>query len=96
MIPTLILLFGADIKLAGSLSLAVSLPTMIVGFVRYSRDQSFIVLDQNGAFALMMAAGSVAGSFAGGLVLGIVPSAILLPVLAVILVFSAAKVWGHR
>ncbi len=44
LIPTLILLFGADIKLAGSLSLAVSLPTMLVGFVRYSRDGSFVVL----------------------------------------------------
>lgn len=37
LIPTIVLLFGADIKLAGSLSLAVSLPTMIVGFTRYSR-----------------------------------------------------------
>ena len=43
LIPTLILLFGADIKLAGSLSLAVSLPTMIVGFARYSQDRSFAV-----------------------------------------------------
>jgi hypothetical protein len=34
LIPTLILLFGADVKLAGSLSLAVSLPTMLVGFAR--------------------------------------------------------------
>jgi hypothetical protein len=44
LIPTLVLLFGADIKLAGSLSLAVSLPTMIVGFARYSQDRSFTVL----------------------------------------------------
>ena len=44
LIPTLVLLFGADIKLAGSLSLAVSLPTMLVGFARYSRDQSFSVI----------------------------------------------------
>jgi uncharacterized membrane protein YfcA len=36
LIPTLVLLFGADIKLAGSLSLAVSLPTMLVGFTRYT------------------------------------------------------------
>ena len=43
LIPTLVLLFGADIKLAGSLSLAVSLPTMLVGFARYSRDRSFAV-----------------------------------------------------
>lgn len=34
LIPTLILLFGVDIRLSGSLSLAVSLPTMIVGFTR--------------------------------------------------------------
>jgi uncharacterized membrane protein YfcA len=32
LIPTLLLLFGCDIKLAGSLSLAVSLPTMLMGF----------------------------------------------------------------
>jgi hypothetical protein len=31
LIPTFVLLFGADIKLATSLSLAVSLPTMLVG-----------------------------------------------------------------
>ena len=31
---TLILLLGADIKLAGSLSLAVSLPMLLVGFTR--------------------------------------------------------------
>jgi hypothetical protein len=34
LIPTLVLLFGAEIKLAGSLSLAISLPTMLVGFAR--------------------------------------------------------------
>jgi len=33
--PTLVLLFGADIKLAGSLSLAVSLPTMLVAPVAF-------------------------------------------------------------
>lgn len=37
LIPTLVLLFGVDIKLAGSLSLAVSLPTMLVGFARGSK-----------------------------------------------------------
>lgn len=44
LIPTLVLLFGIDIKLAGSLSLAISLPTMLVGFARYSQDSSFAVL----------------------------------------------------
>lgn len=95
LIPTLIFLFGADIKLAGSLSLAVSLPTMIVGFTRYSRDQSFAVIKSNRTFLLVMAAGSILGAFIGGQLLGIVPSAVLLPGLALILVISAFKVWRH-
>ena len=95
LIPTLILLFGADIKLAGSLSLAVSLPTMIVGFTRYSRDQSFAIIRSNRMFLLVMAAGSTLGAFIGGQLLGIVPSAVLLPGLALILVISAIKVWRH-
>ncbi|MES0129420.1 sulfite exporter TauE/SafE family protein [Mesorhizobium sp. M0029] len=93
LIPTLILLFGADIKLAGSLSLAVSLPTMIVGFARYSRDQSFSVIRRNIAFVLVMACGSIVGTFLGGQMLGFVPSGVLLPALAAILVISAVKVW---
>lgn len=92
----MILLFGVDIKLAGSLSLAVSLPTMLVGFARYSRDRSFVVLGENLKFVLVMAAGSIVGSFIGGQLLGLVPSAVLLPLLAAILVLSAIKVWRHK
>jgi uncharacterized protein len=96
LIPALILLFGADIKLAGSLSLAVSLPTMLVGFARYSQDRSFSVLGRNRAFVLVMAAGSVVGSYIGGLLLAVVPGAVLLPILAAILAVSAVKVWQHK
>jgi uncharacterized membrane protein YfcA len=96
LIPTLVLLFGADIKLAGSLSLAVSLPTMIVGFTRYSRDRSFAVLGKNRSFVLIMAAGSILGSFIGGQLLGHVPNTVLLPLLAVILLISSVKVWRHE
>ena len=95
LIPTLILLFGADVKLAGSLSLAVSLPTMLVGFARYSRDSTFAVLLRNRWFVVVMAAGSIAGSFIGAMLLGIVPANVLLPTLAFILLLSAVKVWRH-
>lgn len=95
LIPTLILLYGVDIKLAGSLSLAISLPTMIVGFARYSQDRSFSTIGRNRTFALVMAAGSIAGSLIGGLLLDIVPGAVLLPLLALILVLSAINVWRH-
>lgn len=95
LIPTLILLFGVDIKIAGSLSLAVSLPTMIVGFARYSRDRSFSVLAQHQAFVWLMALGSIAGAFIGSRLLLVVSSAVLLPLLALILVVSAVKLWRH-
>ena len=96
LIPTLVLLFGADIKLAGSLSLAVSLPTMLVGFTRYSMDQSFSVIRRNKLFLLVMAAGSIVGTFIGGRMLGLVPNSILLPILAALLLVSAVKVWRHE
>ncbi|MDN5925559.1 MAG: sulfite exporter TauE/SafE family protein [Hyphomicrobiales bacterium] len=95
LIPTLVLLFGADIKLAGSLSLAVSLPTMLVGFTRYSQDASFAVLGRHKKFLLIMAIGSLVGTFIGGQLLGLIPSPLLLPILAAILIISSVKVWRH-
>lgn len=96
LIPTLILLFGVGIKLAGSLSLAVSLPTMIVAFARYSQDQSFAVLARNKSFVLSMAYGSLLGTFIGGRLLGLISTQILLPALAIILLISAFKAWRHK
>ncbi|MBI5165177.1 MAG: sulfite exporter TauE/SafE family protein [Magnetospirillum sp.] len=96
LIPTLILLFGVDVKLAGSLSLAVSLPTMLIGFTRYAQDRSFSVLGRNRVFILVMALGSVVGALVGGQLVNVVPSAVLLPLLAGILVISAIKLWRHR
>lgn len=95
LIPTLVLLFGIDIKLAGSLSLAVSFPTMLVGFARYSRDRSFAVLAQHKAFLLWIAVGSILGTFIGALLLGYTSPAILIPLLTLILLVSAFKVWRH-
>ena len=95
LIPTIVLLHGVDIKLAGSLALAVSLPTMIVAFARYSRDRSFGVLRGNGRFVVTMAAGSVVGTSLGALLLGVVPDLVLIPALALILLISSVKVWRH-
>jgi uncharacterized membrane protein YfcA len=95
LIPTIVLLFGEDIKTAGSLSLLVSLPTMLVAFARYSRDGSFAVLSTNVRFTAVMAAGSVAGAVLGGLLLGVFPDAVLIPLLAVILLLSAIKLARH-
>lgn len=96
LIPTLIILFGVDVKIAGSLSLAISLPTMLVGFSRYSRDATFAVLSRNGRFVAAMAVGSVVGSFIGAQLVGVVPGAVLLPLLALVLLLSSVKLWLHR
>lgn len=96
LIPTIVLLFGTDIKLAGSLSLAVSIPTMITAFSRYSRDSSFQVVRREWRFIAVMAVGSIAGSWLGGKLLGLVPGGVLLPLLAAILAISAVKIWRHK
>ncbi len=96
LIPTIVLLYGLDLKTAGSLSLAVSLPTMLVAFARYSRDRSFAVLGANRAFVTAMAAGSVAGATLGGALLGSVPTGVLSPLLALLLLASSVKVWKHQ
>ena len=95
LIPAIVLMFAVDIKTAGTLSLMVSLPTMLVAFARYSRDASFIVLRRNAAFLAAMAAGSIIGAVIGGRLLGTVPDSILVPLLVLILLVSATKVWRH-
>jgi uncharacterized membrane protein YfcA len=95
LIPTIVILYGLDIKLAGSLSLAVALPTMLVALARYSRDQAFTVLRGNGWFLAAMSAGSITGALLGALLLGIIPNLVLIPALALLLVASAIKLWRH-
>ncbi len=95
LIPTIDLRYGVYIKIAGSLSPAVSLPTMLVAFARYSKDTSFTVLAANKTFVLALAAGSIIGTAAGGALLGVVPSTVLIPLLALLLILSARKVWRH-
>ena len=43
-----------------------------------------------------MAVDSILGSFIGGRLLGLVPNGVLLPLLAIILVLSALKIWTPR
>lgn len=96
LIPTIVLLFAVDIKVAGSLSLAVSLPTMLVAFARYSQDQSFQVLRTHKGFVAAMTVGSITGTIIGGLLLGVVPTAVLIPALVALLLLSSYKVWRHQ
>lgn len=95
LIPTIVLLYGLDIKLAGSLSLMVSLPTMIVGFARYTQADAFVVLRQERPLMRWMVAGSILGAAVGGMVLGLVPTGLLMGLLGVVLLLSAIKTFQH-
>lgn len=96
LIPVIVLLYGVDIKLAGSLSLAISLPTMIVGFARYSRSQAFIVLQEERVLFISLAIGSIIGAAIGSAMLGVVSSNMLVLLLAVVLMISAYKIFHHQ
>ncbi len=96
LIPTFMLLYGVDIKLAGSLALAVSLPTLVVGLLRYRRSDDFPVIRRERRFLAAMATGSILGAAIGGLMLGLVPSKWLTLGLGIILLISAIKLFrGH-
>ena len=96
LIPTLILLFGADMKLAGSLSLAGE-PADDAGRLRPLQPrQSFAVLGRNRRFVLVMAAGQSSAASSAARCSASFPARVLLPLLAVILLVSAVKVWLHK
>lgn len=95
-IPTLILLFGVDVKTAGSLSLLISLPTLIVGLWRYQLGGRLQQVSAHFAFMGWMLFGSLLGVLVGGYALAWVSAHWLMPLLSLILLISAWKMWQHK
>jgi len=93
LIPTFMLLFGVEIKTAGSLALAVSFPTLIVGILKYRADRKTEVVGRRRAFVLFMAAGSVIGAYCGSRLLGLVSSEFLSVFLGILLFVAAIKIF---
>ncbi|MDX2214014.1 MAG: sulfite exporter TauE/SafE family protein [Oculatellaceae cyanobacterium bins.114] len=95
-IPTIILLFSVDIKLAGSLSLAISIPTIIMGLYKYSRQKKLKEVKSEKRLILSMALGSILGAFGGSCLLRYVSSSLLYLILGTILFLSALKLAKHK
>lgn len=93
-IPTLVFAYGADIKVAGTASLLISLPTVAVGILRYARRDAY---DRQSLRTTVgpMALGSVIGSVIGAGLVGLVPAGVLKAGLGVILIISAVRVFQH-
>jgi uncharacterized membrane protein YfcA len=92
-LPTLILLFGLDPKLAGSISLCISLPTMLMAFFRYSKSEQFQEIMIEKKFFTFMIVGSLVGAAVGSMLLSFVNSEYISIILGVILLISAWKVF---
>src|SRR5215203_1147939 len=92
-IPTLVFVFGAGIKTAGTASLLISLPTVAVGVLRHRKLGAFEDRQDLTQTVAPMGIGSVVGAVFGGLFVGVVPAAALKLVLGVILIVSAVRIF---
>jgi uncharacterized protein len=95
-IPTIILIFAIDIKLAGSLSLAISIPTILMGLFKYSKTNRIQEIKGERNFIVWMASGSILGAFVGSNLLRYVSSTMLYYILGAILLLSAVKLARHK
>lgn len=95
-IPTIILLFAIDIKLAGSLSLCVSFPTVLIGIYKYRQNKEFEIVKSNKGFLISMALGSILGAFIGSKLLIGISQGTLQIILGIILLISAIKIFMKK
>jgi len=93
-IPSLVFAFGADIVLAGTCSVLVSLPTVMVGIARYAGRRAYARRDL-AVLVVPMGVGSIAGALLGGLLVPYLPTPALKLLLGAILIVSAIRIFHH-
>lgn len=92
-IPTLVFAFGVDIKTAGTASLIISFPTVLVGLLKYASRGAFRNRSALRNTVVPMGVGSVLGAIVGGMLAEVVSASVLKFVLGVILNISAFRVF---
>jgi uncharacterized membrane protein YfcA len=93
LIPTIVLLYATDIKTAGTLSLAISLPTLLVGLYRYHKNGRLLEVLSFRDILIWMSIGSIIGAFIGATLFGKTDAKIIELLLAIILLLSAYKLF---
>ena len=91
LIPALVLIFGADIKTAGSASILISLAIVSIGLWRYWRADAVPRWKGAQRITRAMAAGSIIGAALGGLAVAYAPVIFLKILLGCVLLAAAAK-----
>jgi uncharacterized membrane protein YfcA len=95
-IPTLVLGFGLPIKAAGTLSLLISIPTLVVGLLHHRARGAFEDMRDLGRMVLPMALGTVFGGVVGGWLVAYTPSGGAQVLLGGVLIASALRVFRVR
>ncbi|WP_246198864.1 sulfite exporter TauE/SafE family protein [Sodalinema gerasimenkoae] len=95
LIPTITLVFGVDIRLAGSLSLVISLFTILMGLGKYRSQGAFSRITNQKQFIFYMAFGSALGAGIGSYLLQYVTSDWIYIILGLLLLGSALKLSQH-
>jgi uncharacterized membrane protein YfcA len=96
LIPALVLIFGADIKIAGSASILISLGIVSIGLWRYWRADAVPTGRGAQRMTAAMAAGSIIGATLGGLAVAYAPVAFLKVLLGGGLLAAAVRTATHR
>jgi hypothetical protein len=91
LIPTLVLIFGADIRTAGSASILISLGVVLTGVWRYWRAEAVPTWPGARSITTAMCAGSVVGATLGVLAVAYAPVAFLKVLLGWVLLAAAGK-----
>lgn len=95
-IPVLILLFGLDVKLAGTLSLIISLPTILVGISRNAKNNMYSEKSELKYLVLPMGLSSIIGAFFGSMLVVYAPSNILKLLLGLLLIVTCIKFFTEK
>jgi uncharacterized protein len=91
LIPTLIFIFGADIRTAGSASILISLGIVLMGLWRYWRSNAIPQGRGIQRITFAMSAGSILGAILGGLAVACASVEFLKVFLGCVLIAAATK-----
>lgn len=88
-IPALLLIFGLPIKIAGTANLLISIPTVLIGFLKH---KNLGHVDKNNlTIAAIMGIFSMIGAFIGATLMFLIHDDILFVVLAIIMFLAGVK-----
>src|SRR5438132_1471945 len=93
-IPTLMFVFGADIRTAGTLSLLISMPSVLVGLASQRAQLVAAGRQDLTRVVVPLGVGSVVGAIVGATLVAHVPGAAVKVLLSAVLIVSALKLFG--